>query len=182
MYTSSIDVIEWPERSFVTGQKFTSWHCTSFPDFPIAVMEKFISSFNYVIEPIWRSLKSPDLSVPSKSSFHCFKSFSRLMKSGEVTSNRTWLCIRWEPCFSIIHPVSTAAPHVVQPAATENSFCSGKTRKCSTLCFMINGFVALSQRPSEWVIAATASPYYKSHCTPSHIVIAHHVGVCFCIT
>lgn len=172
------------ERStkFVTDQKFTSWHRTSFPDFPIAVMEKFISLFNYVIEPSWRSLKSPDLGVPSKSSFHCFKSFSGLMKSGEVTSYRTWLCIQRETCFSIKHPVSTGAPDVVQPEAEENSFQSGKTGKCSTRCFVINGFVALSQRPREWVIAATASPYYKSHCTPSHIVIAHHVGVCFCIT
>lgn len=137
-------------------------------------MEKFISSFNYVIEPSWRSLKSPDLSVPSKSSFHRFKSFSGLMKSEEVTSCCTRLYIQR-------NSVSTAGPDV-QPQAPENSFCSDKTGKCSTPGFMINGFVALSQRPSEWVIAATASPYYKSHCTPSHIVKAHHVGVCFCIT
>lgn len=91
--------INWSHRlekstKFVTGQKFTSWQHTSFRDFPIAVMEKFISSFNYVIEPSWRSLKSPDLSVPSKSSFHCFKSFSGLMKSKEVTSCCTRLYIQ----------------------------------------------------------------------------------------
>lgn len=106
------------------------------------------------------------------------------MKSKEVTSYCTRLGYTYrETCFSVIQPLSTAGPDVdAQPEAPENSFCCGKTGKCSArCCFMINGIVALSQRPREWVIAATASPYYKSQCTPSHIVEAHHVGVCFYI-